>query len=249
MNHIELLGPPGSGKTTLANALIAAVPEIVPLDKATLMSLRSGAGDYPTRALSQLVGSPSNRLWRWAYARSPDRFDALGRALASHAELTRGVADAQTDRSARDSRPDVVWDWFLNLLARFQLAAEVMSEDGALLLDEGFCQRAVAIFGYGFADADRSHVDEYVHRIPRPDLVIVVESPVEVCEARLDRRGWTARAAHAEPTIRRDFLKGSVEVVQTVARGMEERGARVVDVDGTTPVEIAISRIVATMDE
>lgn len=143
----------------------------------------------------------------------------------------------------------MVLDWLLNLMARFQLATEDPGDTGCLVIDEGFCQRAVALFGYGFEDRDASRLREYLEAIPLPDLVIVVDTPLEVCEARLERRGWSKRVAGLDPAARHDFLVATAAVVDAVVSHLETTGTRLIRVDGTASAEETarslIDRVVA----
>jgi hypothetical protein len=57
-----------------------------------------------------------------------------------------------------------------------------------------------------------------------------------VCEARLDKLGWSERATEMNRAERRDFLSTAERLVELVAGEAERLGARVIRVDGTAPI-------------
>ena len=155
MRVVEFLGPPGSGKTTLSRDLARSLPGVVDLDEAVRTAVRLAGEDGMARTAAKLSRSSGSRLWRAAYARSTDRFWGLARFIESQRPVMETILAAQRARVARDRGQDVVLGWVLNLMARYQLAIESAQADW-LVIDEGFCQRGVAVFSYGFAEEDRS---------------------------------------------------------------------------------------------
>ncbi|MGH8914542.1 MAG: hypothetical protein ACRDZM_08525, partial [Acidimicrobiia bacterium] len=210
-------------------------------------AIRDHGEDPLARAAARLSRSSSGRLWKPAYARSTDRFAALSRFVASHPALVEAVLATQRRRVDRDRGQDLVLGWILNLMARYQLATE-RAVPGWLVIDEGFAQRGVALFASGFDDvSDSDSLDRYLDTMPRPDLVVVVDTPLEVCEQRLDHRGWSERARELDPATRRRFLTDAGTVTRLVATGLEQRDARLIWVDGTTPIQDSLPLVAATL--
>lgn len=247
MHPVELLGGPGSGKSSIAGRLTESLPGAAGLETAALTALRRSGDDRLTRLIAHATRNSSSRLWRWAYARSTDRFSALTRFIDQHPDVLSRVTEAQRRRSDRDRSQDMVLGWVLNLMARYQLATEDPGVDGCLVIDEGFCQRAVALFGYGFQNRDAPLLQEYLEAIPLPDVVVVVDTPLEVCEARLEKRGWSQRVAQLDFADRHDFLLGTSAVVDAVTAFLETTRARVVRVDGTNPADSTARSLAATL--
>ena len=221
-----------------------SIPEATSLAKAALVSLRAQAADPVTRLAARLTRDPSSRLWTWAYARSTDRFSALTRFIATHPRAMAEVAKALASRCERDNRQDLVLSWLLNLMARFQLAIESGDRAEDLVIDEGFCQRAVALFAYGFSPReDLDGLKLYLDAVPTPDAVVVVETPLEECEARLDRRGWSERVIHLDREGRREFLANALAIVQAVVGRLEASGVHVLSVNGSSPEQETVHNL------
>ena len=246
MRVVEFLGVPGAGKSTIADALSEAVPGAVALGDAVRDSIRRGGDDPVTRIAARLTRSPNSRLWSAAYARSTDRLSALIRFASARPDFLEGVLVAQRERSERDIRPDLVLGWIVNLMARYQLATE---HGGVawLVVDEGFAQRAVALLAAGRDQSDEPALKAYLDASPQPDVLVVVESSLEVCAARLDRRGWSERLIGADKTARQAFLEECAQLVSLIRTRSAEGDLEVISVSGEEPVTNSVSRIAATL--
>lgn len=238
MKHVEFLGLPGAGKSTLfeyARQSIDAPPDsVVDLEEATFRAVRRQGRDKLARVVARLARSANGRIWRWAFVRSTDRFAALPRYLSHNPRLMEVVLAAQQRR--RNPRSELVLSWMLNLLAAFQLAREAGDDGTWLIIDEGFCQRALSLFAYGFAGEDEAALEAYIEAIPLPNVVILVEAPIAVCEERLDGRGWSERITDLDAGDRHTYMVAASTCVELIANLVERRGARLVRVDGSGPV-------------
>lgn len=246
MRVVEFLGAPGSGKTTLAGELARSLPGAVDLEGAVHSAVETGGEDVIARTVARIFRSPSSRSWRAAYARSTDRFSGLTRFLIANPLVLETVLKAQEARVSRDRRQDLVLGWMLNLMARYQLATEWARADW-LVIDEGFCQRGVALFSHGFDPSDQTHLDSYLSAMPRPEAVVVVDTPPQIAEERLESRGWSERVRDLPVEERRVFLAGAVEVTRAIADRLDAAGTRMIWVDGTTPIEDSLPTVTATL--
>ncbi len=109
-------------------------------------------------------------------------------AFSALIPVMEAILAAQRERSDRDRGQDLVLGWLLNLMALYQIATDAEQFE-SLIIDEGFCQRAVALFGYGFGPADEAGLGVYLAAMPPPAFIIVVETPLSACEERLEERG------------------------------------------------------------
>ena len=246
MKIVELLGVPGSGKSTLSSALVADLSNAVDLEQGVLRAMRARGEDDIARFVARIARSSDNRLWKRAYARSTDRFSALTRFIGGHPNLLEAVLAAQRLRSDRDRDQGVVLGWVLNLMARYQVATE-SGGMGWLVVDEGFCQRGVALFGFGYHEEDRDLLGAYLEAIPIPDVLIVIDTPLEDCRRRLEERGWSERLDGLGVEERNRFLTDSSTVVEAVAAIAGASGARLIRVDGTAPTPDSYASIAATL--
>ncbi len=247
MKHVEFLGVPGSGTTTLAAELARVSASTTTLENAVLASIRVGGDDQLTRVAARLSRSGTSAVWRKAFARSTDRFSALNRFLTVSPETLEAVLGAQRARISRDQGQGRSLGWILNLMAGFQLAGEHLGEDEVLMIDEGFAQRSIALCGFGFTEDDRPLLDRYLRSMPQPDAVIIVDTPLEVCESRLDSRGWSERVAGMDVGDRRRFLDQTAAVVKTVTAYFEGTTTELVRVDGTAPTPTTAGPLAANL--
>ena len=240
MEVVEFLGLPGAGKSTMRREVIASMKEAgqsaVDLPTAMLAAIRLHGADRLTRAVAIVTRSSSSPVWRRAYARSTDRFTALTRFLAANPEVMEVVLATQRQRRGRDLHQERVLSWILSLMANTQLVEETAGRFDWLFIDEGFCQRAIALFGIGFDGKDEILLRSYLGAIPLPEILIVVEASPSVCEARLDEGEWSERVTRMNPTQRRAFLSTAAHLVELVANEAERLDARVIRIDGTAPI-------------
>ena len=246
MRVVEFLGVPGAGKSTIAGALSEAVPGAVAMGDAVRDSIGSRGDDPVTRIAARLTRSPNNRLWSAAYARSTDRLSALIRFASARPDFLESVLATQKERAGRDVRPDLVLGWIVNLMARYQLATEYGGASW-LVVDEGFAQRAVALLAAGYEQRDEPALRAYLYASPQPDVLVVVESSLEVCAARLDRRGWSERLIGADKAERQAFLEGCAQIVSLIRTKSADGDLEVISVSGEEPVTNLVSRIAATL--
>jgi hypothetical protein len=226
--------------------LVETLPGAIGLEDSVRVAIADHGEDSVSRTRARLARSGSSRLWKAAYARSPDRFSALTRFLTAHPATLETVLTAQRERAERDMGQDLVLGWVLNLLARYQLATDA-SIDGWLVIDEGFCQRGVALLGYGFLPDDEPLLAGYLSSIPPPDAVVMVDTPIETCRQRLDQRGWSERVRDLDEARRNGFLDSAAGVARSIATQLEGTGIRVIWVDGTMPVPVSASQVGATL--
>jgi thymidylate kinase len=246
---VELLGAPGSGKTTLARQLAQGLGGAIELEEAVRSSIRERGDDSVARIVARVTRSSSSRLWKGAYSRATDRFSALARFIADKPETLEAVLAAQRHRADRDRGQDLALGWVLNLMARYQLAVEGRGSSDWVVIDEGFSQRAVALFGHGFTAGDGDWLAAYLAAVPRPDVVVLVETPLPTCASRLDARGWSERVTGLSAAGRLSVLESSERVVETVSAWVEEAGIRLLRIDGTESATTTIATLVGLLED
>lgn len=228
---IEFLGTQGAGKTTLLPLVIEFLRErgmegYSVVDAARPFVVRTTPGN----AVSRLC-PPAYRprvLWQVFLALT------LGSRVSfclKHAALIRQVlsSQAQRPRSAfvRERR---VMHWFAQLTGRYEFLSSHMAANEALVFDDGFVHRAVHLHASPSEIPDLASVVAYLDLVPRPDVLIVPGAPLDVCEARVRRRGVWPYLQGQENSLC-DYLGNSAVVVQASVDHLKRKGWTVVEVN------------------
>jgi hypothetical protein len=200
---VEFVGLPGVGKshaTRLAAARLAAL-------------------GTPARSSALRINHELGSCRRVLYKSGVCAAEALGRpGFASRVWRT-------LIQSGQQSRVDVVrlsynWLFVVGLLRRARTRPVVE------LLDEGIFQ---LLWSIGFSGSDRvirdcssTFVEGPAHALPMPDVVVLVEAPLGVIQARLASRGSRAgRLDRIKATERRAALvRGSDLLEEVLSKGV-----------------------------
>ena len=150
-------------------------------------------------------------------------------------ESTTAIAilSALRDRRDIDPRQDLAFGWIVELLWSYQLASSSDANARAhLVLDEGFCNRALTLFGYQFSENDLDGLRAYIDSIPAPDLVIVVGCDDEQAASRTTKRARFGYLSNGEAI---QYTHDVARCVAATTNLLVERGidVRTVRNDGT----------------
>jgi thymidylate kinase len=209
---VEFCGLPGAGKTSLAAATLAALAE---------------AG-VPCRVVDQGVSAATSRPARVARRAASVLVEAC-----AHPVRTAGVATRVVK-----ARPGTVRDTVAVLaqwLALQRLLDRSHGGDGVRLLEEGEVQ---TLWTLGLRARRHVAVPRWERRpaAVRPDLLVVVQAPVEVALERLDERASKHSRTQRLPAARRraELTRGE----DLLERILAEARAPVVRLcnDGTAPL-------------
>jgi thymidylate kinase len=234
-----MLGIPGSGKSTLArsakSSLVKSGSDALWLPE---MASRLRAADVQDRYASALLAVTPRRirqrLGEPLFARSAHRFDALRDFASANPAVMATVFRAVDRRSEFEVRPDLVIGWVFDLFSRFQAAQGLLRESTVLILDEGFANRAVTLFGHNFSDADLADLHDYIGAIPKPDLVIHVDLEIAASRERLreaGRRG-TVRLPTTDDAAQIRFLTEATACIDATVSSLRQQGIEVATISG-----------------
>ena len=217
MRHIDWLGLPGSGKSTLHRATLRWADEITPTlstNGVVTQYLKHHSSDPVWKTMGRVV--PAGLLGRFAqpaFLRSPDHFTSIRDFMLRYPDLVEVVLASSRRRSGFEPRADMILGWWLHLAAVYVAAGELPG-DPVVLFDEGFTNRAISLFGYRFGDVDEPDLDRYVHSIPRPSAVVYLATPVETCIERID--DWSVRFADFPAEERVAFMHSAQRCLERV---------------------------------
>lgn len=235
------MGLPGAGKTTLARELCRHARSrgcrSFEADEALYTALRRRTRWYNLRRPLAYCTYARGRRWLDAvYARPRFAYESLGRFLDSHDGMAHALG-AILRRPERFQDSARLIKWLVQLFSGYALAADMLTQDEILILDEGFCNRALSIFGYCSGAVDPDQVRAYIAAVPAPNAVMCVDASSQTREARLAGRGLPSRLRNAD-AARRSELDRNFEVCLAVtAAELAARGIPVLHVNNDGPLE------------
>lgn len=237
MSHVEFIGPPGVGKSTLYSRLIA------------VEEFYGGTADDAIRRVFVDKAGPKSRLVYRATPRAIRRFfeDTFLEFRFGHGALDGFVREhpdfVETMAYTMDSvshEPEVIFSKCLLSAERYQLGCETVRDDEVLCLDESFAQRAVAVL---WRQPDESFsLDRYFGSVPTPDLVVHVDAPAEVCLGRQRERGRVEVSKEWETDDPRAIQERTRELTRRVREHLAAE-ATVITVENTGSVDRVEDRL------
>lgn len=228
---VELIGTPGAGKTTLVPSAIAhlagrGVRARTVLEAARPFARRTPAG----AAIGSLAPPPLHGplLWQVFYHLSTAY---RLRFFARHPQLIRHVLRAQRRRPIPAEERRHALRWFFVLAGQYEFLASHARPGECLVLDEGFVHRAVQMHASDVETPDPAQIAAYVALLPRPDLVVAVHAPWEVCVERIYRRGLWDRFRHKSPGQVARYVACAHQVVELTVEHVRRHGWALAEVD------------------
>jgi thymidylate kinase len=172
---IEIFGPPAAGKTTFVTVLAAALRERGHVVEAMISSrpaeTSAGRPQIPASAVLRRLAKPFAEVLRLVFrpgATKPGQAAELIRMLPPKSPV-----------------------WFIRLsqyLLRLNTAwQQAQTKDHIVIFDQAYVQVICSMILLGPHVPDDT-VKDLLHRVPRPDLLIQLEAPHAVLEARLRER-------------------------------------------------------------
>ncbi len=236
MTHVEFIGPPGAGKSTLYRELMAD-------DRYPTISQE----DVVRRAFCVKIGSRRTN----AYQLLPEavksfledeilvyrfRYHGLQELARDRPAFLSAISDAY-DSAAHDTH--YLHQLWIDVAMRYYIGTKALRDGEVLALDEGFVQRAVS---FAWRESSKDSVRRYVRTMPEPCLLVYVDTPFEICltrqRARDDLTADKPWAAGDLPTIQKHHQRLCSEMIDRV-----DCSVPVVEIEGRGDLSETVERI------
>jgi energy-coupling factor transporter ATP-binding protein EcfA2 len=222
---IEFLGLPGSGKSTLCNALLQLLKNeqsVLSHQAALHVCLRDRTtGGLPGKVVKQLPVS----FWHPLIGMNCT-LSEVHHFGVTHTGLMRYVFELMQYDMKTEWRSCVL-HVFLQLAAEHVLFEKYLASDQSVFIEEGFIQAALSAFGYLPLNMLQSQTDinRYLDHCPLPSDVIWLDTLPNLCMQRLKKR--PALPLILSDTDCAERLAHMHACIQQLVQCLEERNVRV----------------------
>lgn len=218
MNHIEIIGPPGAGKSTLQDQMLA--------DRNITGNDRRYRCILITSPLFKIISQTTNRTQPW---------EKIANIYWEHVLYPKYIAEFQSiypdifEICKKAGRLD---DRIHYPKMYYNSAAELLClqdySNKSYVIDEGLSQLAAEVLSI-----NQELGEQYLQLIPVPDVVIRVDCAAEKCLRRqLDREKPTASSIQEKSTMDAiDKLEMYINQHEIAADHLNQRGSEVVHVN------------------
>lgn len=252
MIHVEFLGVPGSGKTTLQRHSIAALNReghrAWDEEVAMYEGMRHHFGGRAGTLLGYMPYYPVKKtLLRILCQTSGIKQQSFREFLVDYPVFAANILQTINEQESASRRAQLL-GWISDLITKFEIARQELSVDEMVLFDEGFCNRAMSLHGITNDESELQMLNQYLKHMPKQDHVILVETDLEMCLTRLKEREevpyWFRGQDHG---VRLRTIKKLDEQIEIICNAVVNRGVPVHQVSGTCEISFSVDTILESL--
>jgi thymidylate kinase len=225
MVHIEFIGLPGSGKSTLRTMLVESLCRrkipCLSMDQALLSCLKIHVDGIFFKYFLHIL--PEKTALKYAplvFTRSALRYTAQNAFLSTNSQAVAAILSSDHFLSAAPQEREMLLSWFFLTASQYQVIRENMSEKMPVIFDEGFLQRAVSLLVSpgGKSLPETTFLSSYLDLIPRPDIVLYLRTDQKTCIQRINTRskGMPERLAGKNQQDIQSFMDTYAGCIQNI---------------------------------
>ena len=241
---IEFLGTSGAGKSTLFPVLIKllrddGLPAMSAVEAIHFHMRKTCVGRLVCCLMPPALQGPI--LWRvfyWFILKF-----SIAKFAMENSRLTSYVVKSQLHRPIPRRHRWLILSLFFEMAGWYQFLKYRLQQNEALIFDEGFVHRATHIFVSESEPLCAEQIAAYLEWIPRSDLVIWVQAPLDACLARIYSRGLQVRLRNLETSEVTRFLANAEQVVNITAQYLSEIGYNVIQVENNSDLTTSTSEL------
>lgn len=253
--HVEFIGLPGAGKSTLSNELISF------LTKKGLKAMDSKQGLdvclYRTIKkertkkyyLKKVIYNKFVRRFWPPFIYTKEQVASYNDFITNNFEYYCYTIKVLKQRSLSLNEGSMVNVFLFESFSCYQLCQDNFNNREILVLDEGFCHRALAIWGRGVTRIIDEDVVEYAKKIPNLDILVVVESTVSNCISRMDSRGYPLLLRDLNPEEKVIKLNDLQRVIMLISEELKKTGVIIVSVDNNSDLSNSMGVLKSSINE
>jgi len=238
--HIEMVGMPGAGKTSIFNGLIrdddVYSPKMEYATNRLLHEHQSFLGNISTKIPDEILYRVSNQLVKARYQPG-----ALLEFFDNHPGYL-SLMDNSREMVKYDE--DIIIPAFWKVAYRYQLGVDTAESSEAITFDEGFCQKASSVLWRARA---KEFEFGYWDTIPLPECVVYVDAPVETCLKRQRNRNNIVvdKEWGDDFQTEQEFLNS---VFTQITSTLSDYGVEIIHIENTGSLSNSISEVKERLD-
>lgn len=250
MRHIELIGPPGSGKSTLfqlTNVFFSGSDQVLTTQEALYLGMKKDPIHPLSRRILKFmppfIGQKlAKKLFRWSSTHS----HYAHRFLRDKKDLWDIIQESQDIRNIPALHKQKIGEWFFEFAGYYEFLEENLADEQSVIFDEGFTQKAVNLFVAPSQEPVWDFVDSYIEKIPISKLLIYVDSEKETCLTRINSQNkGRIRMNDMDPQEIEQFIELSIKVCRYVVEAVQQknRAESVIRVDNNVSINESGDRL------
>jgi len=186
MDHIEFIGPPGAGKSTIHSEILSSDSLFGGLDSVAMSRLLAEERWYYSK-IHSIIPTILNNWVENRFLEHRYKHFAFKHGISKDPNLIENMSMINNCVDREAWRPISIYK---KAIEEFQIASTTIKEHETFCWDEGFAMAAVATDWH--SEYNQFSIQEYYESLPKPNVLIYVDAPTEKCLLRQKERGRDA---------------------------------------------------------